>query len=373
MSLTGTLLPLVLGAAALVLFVVLVRDRGRRRGHLALLLRSAQLLGLNLLTIALCSVVLNDRYLFYVTWSDLVGGYSPAAVSVVRGAHEPVRADLPPQLHFRPVTSRLAPLPQPGSRLQTYIVTGSRSGVTGQILVELPKGYDPAAHRTYPVVEALHGWPGGPTAVNREIDLPGAFQRLQDDHALAATIVVMPQINTPTTLDTECVNAPAGTGPQTLTWLGTDVPQWAADHFRVADKRTAWLALGASYGGWCAANVGMHYPRVFGGAVSFMGYFAPEFYGYKPFANDPARLQTYDLTRMAATSPPPISLWAMASKEDHGAYRALVPFLKAARAPLAVTAYVLQHGGHNVATIPPTLPSMAAWLVHALPGFAARG
>ncbi len=333
MSLTGSLVPVVLALAALVLFVVIVRPRAARPGVLATVWRAAQVLGLNVLTVALSAVLLNDSYLFYVSWADLLPAPDSAA-SIGRGATGPLTSTLPSGLRFLSDTAPLPRLPQPGARQQVFTVTGRTSGVTGHVLVQLPTDYDPRSRRTYPVIEALHGWPGGPGAVAHEIDLRGRFQRLIDEHKLADPIVLMPQINTPLNLDTECVNPPpGGGGPHTLTWIGHDVPQWAADHFRVAHARTSWAVLGASYGGWCAANAGMHYPGTFGAVVSFMGYLAPEFYGYRPFANDPEGLETYDLTRLAHVNPPPVAMWLMASKEDRGAYGALVPFLHAARAP----------------------------------------
>jgi hypothetical protein len=375
MALTGSALPLILALLAVVMFVLLVIGPVRGRGVRTVATRAAAALALNASVVALCGVLLNDRYLFYVTWADLVGAGETQGQTLTAGGGAAAATDakLPVAIHVDP-NATLPPLPSPGGQWQDYpAVTGPSSGVTGQILVYLPKGYDPTSSRTYPVIEALHGWPGGPSAVDHEMALDSTFQGLVDQKALRPPIVVMPQINTPLTVDTECVDAPPGHGLKTMTWLGADVPAWTAAHFRVDAARSSWLALGVSYGGWCAANVGMHYPAVFGGAVSFMGYFAPEFYGYKPFRDDPAGLKTYDLTWMARHRPPPIAMWLMASKEDRSAYAALVPFVKAARAPLSVTAHVLTHGGHNVDTIPPTLSPMVTWLVATLPGFDPHG
>ena len=358
--------------AAATLFVTLVRGGPARGGLLAILSRAVRLLVLNGLIVVLCAALLNDKYLFYVSWADLSAGPS-SATTVTRGGQPQIVKPLKPILRYASETKTLPPLPNPGSREQSYVVTGADSKVSGQILVQLPAGYDPNSTRTYPVIEALHGWPVGPRAVAVELDLHGAFQRLIDARKVADPIIVMPQINTPLTLDTECVDPPAGTGPKSLTWIGRDVPQWAADHFRVAHGRQSWLVLGASYGGWCAANVGMHYPEIFGGAVSFMGYFAPEFAPtYDPYVTDPLGERTYDLAHLADTAPPPIALWLMASREDLGAYRALVKLLKVAHPPTSVTAHILATGGHRIQTIPPTLPAMASWLTATLPGFVAH-
>jgi len=370
-SLTGWALPSLLALVALALFVVIVAGRPRRGGVAGILGRATAAVSMCAAVVATCAVVLNDHYLFFVTWTDVLDNGSSASTTVSRGALPAVADTLPPAVTVAPATAVLAPLPAPGQQWQTYTVKGARTGLVGQVLVYLPKGYDPNSGVRYPVIEALHGWPGGPTAVNHELNLDTTFQSLVDAHRVAPPIVVMPQINIPLTLDTECVNAPTGQGPQTMSWLGQDIPTWIGTHFRVADRRTSWLVLGASYGGWCAANVGLHYPATFGGAVSFLGYNSPEFApAYVPFKSDPAGLKTYQLVSVAGHHPPPIALWLMASKEDHSAYAALVALLKAARPPLSVTAHVLHHGGHNVATIPPTEAAMVSWLVKTLPGFA---
>lgn len=371
MSLTGWALPAVLIAIVVVLLVVIALGRPRRRGPLGLLGRAGAAVTMCAAAIAVCGVALNDQYLFFVTWSDVIDSGSSASTTVSRGALPTVADTLPPGVRTAPDSATLPPLPAPGRQWQSYTVKGASTGLVGQVLVYLPKGYDPDSRTRYPVIEALHGWPGGPTAVNHELDLDTTFQSLVDAKKVAPPIVVMPQINIPLTLDTECVDAPAGKGPETMRWLGQDIPAWVGRHFRVADRRTSWLVLGASYGGWCATNVGMHYPATFGGAVSFMGYNSPEFYpAYLPFKDDPSGVKPYRLVSLAGHHSPPMAIWLMASKEDRSAYAALVALLKAARPPLSVTAHVLRHGGHNVATIPPTEASMLSWLVKTLPGFA---
>lgn len=303
MALTGWALPVVLALVALTCFLLLVAGRPRGKGWRSSLARGAQAATMCVTAIAVCGLVLNDQYLFYVSWGDLLPAGSVVSYSISAGAPG-VKENLPPAITALPAGATLPALPSQGRQLQTYVVTGATSHLTGEVLVYLPRAYNPKARTQYPVIEALHGWPGGPTAVNHEINLTTTFQGLVDARRLAAPIVVMPQIDIPVTLDTECVDAPPGKGPQTMTWLGTDVPNWTASHFRIVPKRTSWLILGASYGGWCAANVGMHYPRTFGGAVSFMGYDAPEFVpDYEPFKNDPAGVRTYELTHLARHIP----------------------------------------------------------------------
>ena len=120
---------------------------------------------------------------------------------------------------------------------------------------------------------------------------------LTSQHRMAPSIVVVPRIDTPASLDTECVNGGPGQ-PQTDTWLAHDLPAWTVNHFRVERKRTSWATVGYSYGAWCAASLAMRHPDVFGAAVVLLGYFRPDFSAaYDPLSTD--GLRNYDLVALA--------------------------------------------------------------------------
>ncbi len=241
-----------------------------------------------------------------------------------------------------------------------------RAGRTLQVLVSLPVGYDPRLTRTYPVVVALHGYPGGPMSVVSQSFLPD-IDALTAAHALAATIVVVPQIDDPKTLDTECVNGPPG-DPQTDTWLCSALPDWVVRHLHARTARTSWATLGYSYGGWCAASVTVRHPSVYGAAVVFEGYFEPDFgTGYDPLRA--TQLRAYDLVAIARQSPPPVAIWAFASRQDSLSYPSTARFVEAARAPLSMTAVIVKHGGHRESLYTPYIPGALRWLAQTMPGF----
>ncbi len=372
MGLTSSGLPWVLGIVAVLLFVSVVVGRPRPRiPRLALGVRTLHVLALNLVVLTLAGVLLNDQYLFYVSWSDLAGSESGAFHTVARGNDR-----LGAKVSLGPVLTTahgvLPALPDPGSQEQIYHVTGARTGLSGEVVVWLPKGYDPRSQRTYPVIESLAGYPGSALSNVRGFDLPGTYQRLVDEHVIRAPIIVMPQINTPNALDTECVDAPRGAGPQTETWLASDVPHWVSTHFRVDARRTSWAVQGFSYGGWCSAMLGMHHPDVFGGAMVLMGYFTPEFTTYMPFTPHSAAAEGYDLPRMALEHPPAVSMWVMVSKTDSTSYPYVTAFLRTVHAPMDVTAQIQATGGHRVQAIPPVERDMLSWLSRTLPGFRYR-
>jgi hypothetical protein len=371
MDLTGVPLVVVLVVVAVACFAVVVvgRPRPARQG-VAMAVRGGEVLVLNIVVIALVGVILNDQYLFYTSWSDLFGAGSTQVESHQGGTQ---RDFVTAPVHgaglgavVQPGT--LPPLPDPTSRLQTYTVTDPRTGNAGQVLVYLPKGYNPASKRTYPVIEGLHGFPGHPSSFLKLNFLTSADE-LTAEHKLAPSIFVMPMIDTPASLDTECVNGGPGE-PQTDTWLSTDIPAWTVRHFRAQSARTSWATIGYSYGAWCAASLAMRHPDVFGGAIVLLGYFRPDFStAYDPLT--PASLAGYDLVHLAKTNPPAIAMWVLTSHEDPLSWGTTSRFLSVARAPLDVSAVVLAHGGHRTSLLTPYVPSALAWLGQTLPGFRA--
>lgn len=372
MQLTDPSLVVLIALLALATFVLLVAGWPRWRNRvMQAATRAVYGISLSLLVVLLAGVVLNNQYIFYTGWGDLFapsstavqqnrGGQAAAAVTArVKG----------PGLQQLRTPATLPPLPQPGSRMQNYTeVVGARSKSHGQVLVYLPVGYDPHSSHAYPVIVGLHGYPSAPKAFVR-LNFLSTIDALTAQHAMAPTIVVIPRIDTPATLDTECVNGRPGQ-PQTETWLSSDIPAWAAAHFRVQTQRTSWAATGYSYGAWCAAVVTMRHPDVFGAAMTMTGYFRPRFSrGYDPLTR--ATRGNYDLVALAHHKPPPVALWVLASREDHGSFPTTEAFLRGARAPLAVTATLLDHGGHRNSTFTPYMPRAMKWLANTLPGFRA--
>ncbi|GAB3583336.1 alpha/beta hydrolase [Calidifontibacter terrae] len=370
MSLTGSTLPLLLALAALILFAALVIGFPRLRNRWAAGgVRAGLALLLNASVVTLAFVMLNDQYAFYVSWSDLAGYQSPA-VQVRHGgsAHDANVAKVVGvgfnQWH---TPAHLPKLPDPGQRMQRYVVSGRVSGFHSAVWVYLPKGYNSASAQTYPVIMALHGFPGGPGSMNH-YGILQAFDEMVAQHRLVPSIMVIPQIDDPVPLDTECVNVPGG--PQAESWLAQDVPSWAISHFRVETKRTSWAAWGFSYGGWCAALLGFRHPDIFGASVALQGYFRPSFStDYEPFKPGSAAYEQYDLVKIARQHPPALNLWLMASKEDSLSYPSTDALVKDARRPLSVTALLLKQGGHTVSVWGPKIGPSFAWLAQAMPGF----
>jgi hypothetical protein len=369
MAITDTSLLILLGVVALGFFGLVVVDVPRPANRLARrAARAVQVLVLNLVVVALCAAALNDQYLFYSSWADLFGSRS-ALVNLHHGGtvQRAVAAHVAGAGLSHVLTSgTLPPLPQPGARMQSYLVADPRSGARGQVIVYLPVGYDPTSSRTYPVILGLHGFPSGPRSFVR-LGFLSTIDTLTAEHRLAPSIVVIPRIDTPASLDTECVNGGPGE-PQTDTWLSRDLPAWTLQHFHVRSDRTSWATVGYSYGAWCAASLTMRHPDVFGASIVLLGYFRPDFSSsYQPLTGTTRK--EYDLISIARTTPPPVAMWVLTSREDSLSYPTTSKFLSVARAPLAVSATVLAHGGHRDAVFAPYIPTALAWLGQTLPGF----
>lgn len=371
MELTDPRLVVLLAVVALALFALVVSGFPRWRHPAARAAsRGLTVIVLNAVVLAACGAALNNQYLFYSSWSDLLGSGSTQVVAHHGGSSAEIERARVTGPGFASISSptTLPALPDPGHRMQNYTVAGARSGSRGQVLVYLPVGYDPSSTHRYPVIVGLHGFPSAPKGFVK-LNFLSSIDALTAQHRMAPTIVVIPRIDTPADLDTECVNGGPGQ-PQTDTWLSRDIPAWTAAHFHVQLSRTSWAAVGYSYGAWCAASLTMRHPDVFGGAVSLLGYFRPDFAtNYDPLS--PAEVKGYDLVSIAKNDPPPVAMWVLTSHEDGLSYPTTAKFLSAARAPLDVTATVLAHGGHRVSLFTPYVPGAMAWLGQTLPGFRA--
>jgi S-formylglutathione hydrolase FrmB len=60
-----------------------------------------------------------------------------------------------------------------------------------------------------------------------------------------------------------------------MTYVAEEVPDWAVANLRVQQPGQAWGIAGYSEGGYCAANIALQHPNLFGYAGSISGYFLP--------------------------------------------------------------------------------------------------
>jgi enterochelin esterase-like enzyme len=368
---------LVVVALAAIATAIVIWPRLATTSPWTVLGRLGTLAMVNVLVLLLALAVVNDQFQFFGDWTDLTGALTSqttTAVSASAGGSPqtavstvvvPLQAPAPPSTAT--VVSRDA-------TSTTYSVTGGASKVTSQVQVFLPAGYaDPAnASHRYPVLEGFGGYPSAVTSLATSYDLPSTLATLSSQHALAPTIAVVAQPWTPGGRDTECANGPGGAaaGDQVETWISVDIPAWVKATFRARSDRGSWAAWGPSAGAWCAAVATMLHPDTFGAFIAFGAYFRVEWGNWQPYLPGDPALARYDLVALAHSNPPPVAAWIYMSDQDRQSWPTTLPFIAAARAPLAVSSHIVAIGGHRTTLWKPWLPVALTWLGTVSPGFA---
>jgi enterochelin esterase-like enzyme len=244
--------------------VLAVRDRqaGRRRGHPVA--RRTGLAGLvTLLVLAGAGIGVNAY-----------AGYAPDFTTLLRTTP----ALLGGASTARPgQTTRLAGTGRYPAELTALVRADPADRIpTGANWVYLPPGYtDPVnAHRRYPVVYLVHGWPGTPW------DWFGAGQAgrtaatMQLEHLIRPMILVSVNAGAGTPRDTECLDSVAG-GPRIQTFLSSALVADVDHAFRTVRSRAGRALGGVSSGGYCALNLGLRHQQVFGAILAMMPYGDP--------------------------------------------------------------------------------------------------
>jgi len=316
------------------------------------------LAGCQLTALALVGVLVNDVFVFYGSWSELLGvGPHTAQPAAPRGNLDRSLSAVLAR-DARAGVGTLVPLP----------ISGIRSGVrTGPATVYLPPQYgDPGyADRSFPVVELLSGFPGGPATWVRTLHLSTVLNTLIGSGRAAPFIAVAPVQNVASPRDTECVNVVGG--PQVETYLTYDVRAAVERAFRAS---TDWTVLGDSTGGYCAADLALRHPDLFTAAVSIAGYNAPahDATTRNLFGDRPALARLFSPAWLVGHQQRgPLHLLLISSRPDRTAFRATEQLRAMVRPPLQLATLVLPSGGHNFRTFAAELPVAFGWLSRYVP------
>jgi enterochelin esterase-like enzyme len=308
--------------------------------------------------VLLALVSVNDQYLFFVSWQDLLGAPpTPGAITALSG----------PQLTGRsgtaPGTVGSVSNQADGGQLVRVTLRGTQSHVTGRVLIHLPAGYSATSTRRYPVIELLQGWHAPPESWINNLHVFDVMAMAQRTGALGPVITVMPDINVASPRDAECTNIPQG--PQVATFLTTDVRNLLLSRYRALPYRTSWGLMGFSTGGYCAAKFALQHPEWFGATVVMSGYFdaikdrtTRDLWGGSPSY----RNENSVLWLLTHRPRPTIDMLAFASRYDKDSYPSTAQFLALPHAPMQVYSLISPHGGHNFKPLRAALPEMLAWL-----------
>jgi enterochelin esterase-like enzyme len=263
----------------------------------------------------------------YPTWSALTGVQAAAESSADTSTDK--------------AAAPHGPAHTAGSVLLSVRVTGRASGLTLPMYVYLPRGYAHDRHLRYPVIEALHGYPGSPRTWIRRLDVQGWLDREITAGRMAPTVVLFPYQTPQQLLDTECTNL--AHGPQAETFLTVDVPAYARAHFRVRRDRAAWGTIGYSAGGYCAVNLTLKHPAEYAAGASLSGYATPGI----TVGDGSEHTTNNDLWRLNHVAQPPVALFLAWAADDAPTKRDSLAVARLAHRPVAITTAVVAHGGHS--------------------------
>jgi enterochelin esterase-like enzyme len=353
--------PVLTAAAAVVstaVLLALIWDAGS--GGRRILLRAGVVTACLASVLASAALELDQLTDTYPTWTALVGADKPAS-------HEPTAAE-PAGARFRggAVPIRRHPQAVAGRTGRGTVVgitiAGRAAGITMPAFVYLPAAYgeSSARHTQFPVIEALHGYPGSPKTWLRRLDVRDHLDREITAGRMAPTVVVFPYQTPRVLLDTECTNL-AG-GPQAETYLIKDVPATVRARFRVRTDRAGWALIGYSAGGFCATNLALRHPGEYVAAASLSGYAQAGIAigdGSEHTTNDQA-------WRLRHLPQPAIGLYLAYANDDRHARRDNLLLARLAHSPLIARTALVAHGGHSDAVWQqmegPAFDWLSSWL-----------
>ncbi|WP_055529979.1 alpha/beta hydrolase [Streptomyces graminilatus] len=367
MSLTGT--PFLFTTIALVAIAVLlplalwsrVRGPALVRGAARLLM----VLFAQATAVTLVFLLVNNSNNLYDNWSDLLGTGDHVQAAANLGADGTGGISL---RKLPKVKQEFHLANGPGMHaaggVQVTNLRGRVSGVDAEVYVWLPPQYHEAAyaHRKFPVVELLPGYPGSAKSWFGSLHAPQQLLPLMKSGQVTPFILVSPRTTLIADADTGCANIPGRVNADT--WLSVDVPKMVTDNFRAESGPGGWAVAGYSAGAHCAAKLAIAHPDRYRAGVSMSGYNDP--------AGEPLSLAARTPQLRAANNPylilkhdrvaPAVSLYV--SGESGDGYEAGVALQKVAKAPTAVDVVFLPRsdGGHNMALWRPQITTVFRWL-----------
>lgn len=326
--------------------------------------RIAQRLGMvvaaQLAALLVIGLVINDSMGFFVSWADLLGGHTGAAIT--GGGFDAASARGAAQA----VENAFGTVAESGTNgvLLSSRVEGRVSKVSARMLLWLPPQYTQPAWASYrfPVVELYPGYPGSPESWVKGLHIEQVMAQAILSGLARPFVAVIPTTTVTPPRDTNCEDVVGG--PKVDTFLSTDVPRAVMSGFRVRRDRAGWAGMGLSEGGYCAAILAMRHPDRYSAAVSLSGafWFPPK--GRHDIFGGSARLRSLasPVWRAKHLRPPAVSLLLTATRSERTEYAELRALAAAARPPLRVATMVLPKGGHNPWVWGAELPAAIQWL-----------
>jgi enterochelin esterase-like enzyme len=321
-------------------------------------------------------LAVNKYYGYYQTWGAIIADFTQQGPGAASGL---------PSLKLA-ANSQTGTLDGSRASLRTAqrqgylvreMVTGRRSGITRVVYVYLPPQYFQPAYRAYrfPVIELIHGQPGAPQDWISVVGVTQTFEQLLAARHAQPAVLVMPDANGGRQISLQCLNQVGG--PQDLTYLAVDLPAQITRTLRVTRPGGAWGVAGYSEGGFCAANMALHYPHRYGFAGVLSGYFQPMSNRLdgsgrlvSPFGgNSRLREQNTPLAELGRL-PPAAAIprfWLAAGSADGQDVANAERFWQDLRLRQRNVPLILTPGtGHTMTTWRAEIPSMLSWMTPGL-------
>jgi enterochelin esterase-like enzyme len=312
----------------------------------------------------------NKYYDYYQTWASVTADLSNQGISSVPQIPASANGQQLAKILGKVTGSKTAARQGETVRLA---VTGRLSHITRTVLIYLPPQYfQPAyAHRIFPAIELINGFPGQPQDWTNVVGITQTYVTLLHDGVVKPAILVMPDSNGGPRISLQCLNVHHG--PQDAAFLAVDLPTALSHQLRLPPSGPAWGIAGYSEGGYCAANLALTYPARYGYSGVLSGYFVPlpDQLGnpprkVSPFGRSkPLRQRNTPLDRIK-TLPVNVQLptfWLGAGSSWHTDVNAADAFqrLLLTRQP-SVTLDIEPGGGHNMATWRALVPPLLEWM-----------
>ena len=329
--------------------------------------------------------VVNKYYDYYQGWGALYSDLSGSGTQSVPQLASPVGKTSGGSFGAAVTASADTALSAQTGYLFRTTVTGHTSHLSRTVFVYLPPQYFQKRFRHYkfPVIELLHGSPGGPRAWVDVMSVIPTFLSLLGTHPDDAAVLVMPDTDGSPRYGLQCLNNPGGI--QDMTFVARDVPDAIARIVRVQPPGRAWGVAGYSEGGYCAANIGLQVPKGYGAVGVLSGYFAP-IKSQVPAGNKPSgrpltvnvflghpglrliNTPRYYVTRVPVNDELPVFWLAVgaADAEDVGAAQYFRQVLQTRM--VNVPLMVVPGGGHQASVWRAALGPMLSWMTPQLTG-----
>ncbi|HEX7404418.1 MAG TPA: alpha/beta hydrolase-fold protein [Candidatus Nanopelagicaceae bacterium] len=364
MSLIGLPLFVLLIAICVLLNAALIHFWNRFRGRRWV--KNFQRFGIlafaQLLVVTTTFVGINHSMVFYATWRDLFGNYAAYNNPITQIQ---IETSSPLDTYIRSTRAGVGFHSNGG--VFSFVLTGTKSGVTAPVYVYLPPTYGSDPNKKWPVLVLLPGYPGVPTTWFHALDLIHIIRHEVSTGFAHDFVLVLPTLSVTPPRDTECTDIPGG--PQVNTWLGVDVPNSMISGLSVSQDRNDWAITGYSTGGFCAAKVMLSHSDRFSVAIPIAAYFTP-FKGKLTgnlFGGSQTVMDANSPLLLAKALKLPSHMLLVGSSQDPGVMGDITAMEKVRNPNLVMDQLVDQHGGHTTKVWKSQLPRILDWLSTKIP------